>query len=206
MFEDCTWLFTNDNRNRGIIRLNFDEAGLLWRCLGETGGDILEIGRKWGGSTCLLLEGAPGRRITSIDIDPQHHPLSDQRFAKPDAADRLDLLVQDSRVRLTDRQFGFLFIDGDHSYEGVTADTQAHWNDLSATDGKLALAAFHDAVPNDGLGYCSEINHCPGVEQACRELVDAGKARTWASTGSMLVLEKRADIPDGFFSATESSG
>ena len=67
-FEDLSWLFTCDSRNRGRIRQGFDEAALLWKAAKATAGNILEIGRNLAGSTALLAAAAdPDRAIFSID-------------------------------------------------------------------------------------------------------------------------------------------
>ncbi|MHA1582872.1 MAG: CmcI family methyltransferase [Candidatus Baldrarchaeia archaeon] len=42
-------------------------------------------------------------------------------------------------------KFDFLFIDGDHSYEGVKRDFEAY----SPLVGKDGIIAFHDRVPHD---------------------------------------------------------
>lgn len=195
-FEDLAFLFTSDNRNRGVIRMNFDEAACLWRSVTTTTGDILEIGRRHGGSTVLLLAAAKGtRRVISIDIDPAHHPVADAFFALPDVASRVELVVADSRQYRTPG-VGLIFIDGDHSYEGASADVFAHWAQLSAGNG---LAVFHDAVPNDGLAFNNVINHCPGVQDVCDRLVRSGSAEVVESAGSVLVLRKLLPISDKLF-------
>jgi len=68
-FEDMAHLFTCDNRNRGIIRMNFDEAALLWKTVLGTSGDMLEIGRYDGGSTELIRAAAHHQKLTSkLDV------------------------------------------------------------------------------------------------------------------------------------------
>ena len=197
-FCDLTWLFTCDNRNRGILRMNFDEAALLWKSVRTTDGAILEVGRRHAGSTVLLCAAAGSREVVSIDIAPQHAPQSDAFLKQPTVADRVTLIISDSRQSLPNRRFGMLFIDGDHSYEGVKQDTIAHWPALLRNGEHPALASFHDAVPNPGLVYAGELNHCPGVRQLCEELVNAGAAKKHASAGSLLVLEKVSELPAGF--------
>ena len=64
-FEDLAWLFTCDSRNRGLIRQGFDEAALLWKAVKTTTGNILEIGRNFGGSTVLLAVAGPDREIAA---------------------------------------------------------------------------------------------------------------------------------------------
>lgn len=190
-----SWLFSCDNRNRNIIRMNFDEACLLWRSIKNTDGSILEIGRRHGGSTVLICAAAAGRSVVSVDIDPQHSPECDLFFDRLEDRANLELLTADSKMPFHDRTFGLLFIDGDHSYDGVRADTLAHWNALESHGGKPGLAVYHDAVPNDGLEYAGEMNHSPGVEKLCLELIESGAARKVDSAGSVLVLEKINQLP-----------
>jgi hypothetical protein len=197
-FTKMAWLFSCNNRNRGIIRMNFDEAALLWQSVERTAGPILEIGRRHGGSTVMLCSAGNGRVITSIDLAPKHHPKCDEFFNTDEARRRVDLIIGNSRVPLSGRRFGLLFIDGDHSYEGVRLDTVAHWAELVSMDGKPPLAVFHDAVPNNGLAYEDAINHCPGVERLCAELIALGAAEKVESAGSLLVVKKTAELSDDF--------
>ncbi len=194
-FEDVVFLFTSDNRNRGVIRMNFDEAACLWKAVKSTQGDILEVGRRHGGSTVLLLAAsAPDRKVISVDIDPAHHATANAFFACPEVTARVELVVGDSRTHRTGA-LGLIFIDGDHSYEGAAADVAAHWRQL--TPGGLVV--FHDAVPNDGLEYNNEINHCPGVTEVCDRLLARGVVTSVASAGSVLVMKKCDELPAGIF-------
>ena len=143
-FEDLAWLFRCDSRNRGIIRQGFDEAALLWKAVKATAGDILEVGRNRAGSTVLLATASPGRTIYSIDLKSKHDAACGEFLTEPGKKDRVHLLVGDSRKPLPDKRYGFLFIDGDHSFEGVLADVVAHWNALEDVDNKSGLAAFHE--------------------------------------------------------------
>lgn len=199
-FANLTWLFNCDNRNRGILRQNFNEAALLWRAIRMTGGPILEVGRRFGGSTVLLLEASGDRPIVSIDIAPAHHPDCDRILTEVAERDprRLRLLIANSRVSLSPpERFGFLFIDGDHSYEGVAADTHAHWSALQGFDGKPPYALFHDAVPNDGYAWQKKNrpNHAEGVKRFCEEIINAGAAKVIETAGSSVLVEKLAELP-----------
>jgi predicted O-methyltransferase YrrM len=191
-FEDFNFLFGfndkpfYDNRDRGILRMNYNEAKLLWDCVKQSRGTILEIGRRHGGSTVLLVGATnSNRKVISIDIAPKHHEIPEKYFADTEFSKNLELIVDDaSKIKTED--LGMLFIDGDHSYEGVTRDINSHWDSV-VIDG---LVVFHDAVPNDGLKYANKINHCQGVTQACYELVNAGKGEELHKAGSVLVLKK----------------
>ena len=194
-FEDLSFLFTCDNRNRGVLRMNFDEAALLWRAVKSSQGSILEVGRCHGGSTILMLvASAPDRKVISVDIQPAHHAVADTFFARPEITARLQLVVGDSRISRTDA-LGLILIDGDHSYEGAAADVAAHWAQLLPE----GLVVFHDAMPNNGLAHINKDNHCPGVTEVCHRLETRGIATTVASAGSILVMKKKAEITDKFF-------
>ena len=196
--EDMVWLFSSDNRNRGIISQNIDEASLLWRAARMTAGPILEIGRRHGGTTVLLLAAGGNRPVVSIDLAPEHHEECDRVFAEVAVSQpgRLQLMIADSRLPLdTSYRFGLLFIDGDHTYDGVRADTIAHWGAVSQQLGNPALVVYHDAVPNSGLIHEGRPNHHEGVQKFCDELISAGCAVARFSTGSSLVLEKTGELP-----------
>ena len=198
VFEEMAWLFTCDNRNRGILRMNLDEAALLWKAVRVTAGPILEIGRRHGGSTALLCAASGERRVVSIDIAPEHHLLAEQYLARRENRRRLELIVGDSRMPLAGEKFGMAFIDGDHTYEGVLADTLAHWSEFIAHEGRPVLVLYHDAVPNDGLAYRGEENHCPGVRRLCEELVAGGAAALGQTGGSVQAMAKIGELPIGF--------
>lgn len=175
--------------------MNFDEAALLWKAVRLSGGPILEIGRRHAGSTVLLATAAPGRRVVSIDLHPDHNSRAEAVLQGDDMRERVALLVGDSRSSQLGPSFGMIFVDGDHSYDGVLADIVAHWPRLHSHEGRPGLAVFHDAVPNDGLAYLNQLNHCPGVKTVCDRLLSGGIASRIESAGSLLVLEKRTELP-----------
>jgi predicted O-methyltransferase YrrM len=221
-FEDLAWLFTCDSRNRGSIRQGFDEAALLWKAVRATGGSILEIGRNLAGSTVLLAAAAPDREVYSIDNRSNEDRACKDYLARDGNTARVHLLVADSRKPLPDLRFGLLFIDGDHSFDGVLADVCAHWNSAEPSNGKAALVAFHDALPNENFKWRDaerRLNrfwtriknkfrkrqkpdvaqgYAPGVLRVCEELMRQGLAIKWGSAGSMLVLKKLAALPHDF--------
>jgi predicted O-methyltransferase YrrM len=181
-FEDLVWLFNCDINNRGIIRQNFDEAALLWKAVKMSKGNILEIGRYEGGSTVLISTAAKEfLNRTVYSIDNAIYSFSDRL-----ELDNVVLINADSTKYNFTIPFGFIFIDGDHSYEGVKADTQKHWNNLER-DG---LILYHNAVP-DNKGYCAK-----GVSKFTHELVDNGYASFVQSAGSSLLVRKVSkDLP-----------
>jgi predicted O-methyltransferase YrrM len=222
-FEDLAWIFTCDSRNRGLVRQGFDEAAVLWKAVKATSGNILEIGRNLAGSTVLLAAAAgPDRDIYSIDNRSNEDGACKNYLARPEYKARIHLLVADSHMPLPNLRYGFLFIDGDHTFEGVLADVVAHWNALQAENQKSTLVAFHDALPNDNFKWRDadrklhrlwirsknkfrkeqkpEVapDNAPGVLKVCHELIRQGLAAKWRAAGSMLVIKKLADLPRNF--------
>jgi hypothetical protein len=161
-----------------------------------SGGPILEVGRGLGGSTSLLLGASAERPVVSIDDREatNHSSIANHIFQRADVAKRLKLYRQTSREPIAEQEFGMLFIDADHSYEGVCHDIGMFWNSLKSFEGKPALAAFHDAAENP-------ISYVESVKQACDELLaESGVARVVDRWGSMLLVEKLRDIdPDAWF-------
>ena len=132
--------------NHGIISQELDEAALLYRLARDVdGGAVVEIGRFKGGSTLLLAAALGGRaELWSYDIHASHQATytgADLDEELRDALRRLSLeervhlVVGDSRlVPPPEGPIELLFVDGDHSYEGVSADW-SHWVRRSRSEG-----------------------------------------------------------------------
>lgn len=121
---------------------------------------ILEIGTANGGSLFSLCKLAPKDAIiVSIDLPegkfgggyPEWKTPIYKLFKKDEQ--QLFLLREDSHLEqtvtkikeiLNGKQIDFLFIDGDHSYEGVKKDFEMY-SSLVKNDG---IIAFHDIAPN----------------------------------------------------------
>ena len=221
-FEGLAWLFSCDSRNRGIIRQGFNEAALLWQAVKATSGNILEIGRNLGGSTVLLTAASSDRSLYSIDLKSKAHRACEDYLSLPENQERVHWLVADSRQSLPNLKFGLLFIDGDHTFKGVLADVIAHWNSLQQSDERPALAAFHDALPNQNFKW-RDVNRMfhrfairlknrfrsrqkpeiapdyeTGVFRVCEALINFELATRWGAASSMHVLKKLADLPPDF--------
>ncbi len=127
---------------------------------------IMEIGTNIGGNLFLFSQIAPpDADIISVDLPggmfgggyPRWRIPIFKMF--PREYQRLYLVRADShnpqtkkRVNsiLQDRKIDFLFIDGDHSYEGVKQDFEV----FSPLVKKNGLIAFHDILPVQGQPGC----------------------------------------------------
>ncbi len=161
-------LVAADQRSRGIedsldliwsshdfrpIQILSEITTLLNRVREVKPATIVEIGSAGGGTTFLFSRAAgPGTRIISVDLG-----FSDARmgaieaFALPGQeirCVRADSQCQETADRVRDLLSGddidFLFIDGDHSYDGVSADFR-FYSPMVAPGGFIA---FHDIVPD----------------------------------------------------------
>jgi predicted O-methyltransferase YrrM len=119
---------------------------------------VLEIGTKRGGTLFVLCRLAdPSATLISLDLPGGKfgggyrwlHALLFQHF--PSRGQRLHLIRDDSHkldvwervvAILHDQQLDLLFIDGDHTYQGVRSDFEMY-SSLVRTGGMIV---FHDIV------------------------------------------------------------
>jgi len=133
---------------------------------------ILEIGTSGGGTLFRFTRvAASDATLISIDLPTGYSNLKVpyyESFALPDQ--RIYLLRMDSHKKTTlhainrilgGRKLDFLFIDGDHTYEGVRKDSEMYSKLLNPN----GIMAFHDIVPGpkgrvgDVPRYWNEITH-----------------------------------------------
>lgn len=124
-----------------------------------------EIGSFLGGTLCMMTRLLPeDAAIFSVDwpeVSDGPRPRASRKpfhegFARE--GQRVTVLYGDSHAvqtvealetALAGRLLDFLFIDGDHSLEGVRADFELY----SPLVREGGLIAFHDVTPNDGANF-----------------------------------------------------
>lgn len=146
---------------------------------------ILEIGTAFGG-TLFIWSQLASELVISCDImDKSVQSEFYRRFPPPGSRCAVELLTGDSHTPefkkrvaglLGGRKVDFLFIDGDHTEAGVTADYQ-DYRELVRPGG---IIAFHDIVekqiPPDNQVYhlWKRIRHEPGAEEYIRDRGQTG--------------------------------
>ncbi len=128
---------------RGYIKLCPWEGEYLYLLASKARKSIVEVGRFHGGSTFLLSCANSAVPIHSIDIAPKNDMLVSQYLKDNSIGSNANLIVGDSQnVKYPQvGTFDFLFIDGDHSYEGCTKDLE-NWYPELETGGHVIL---HDS-------------------------------------------------------------
>lgn len=158
--------------------------------------NALEIGSYLGGTLFLLCRLAdPDARIMSLDLYRGNfggaRKLIYYSFLR--GRQRLHVVTGDSHSALTfskvAQKFGpakldFLFIDGDHSYEGVKKDFEMY-SSLVRPGGVIA---FHDIVAHPPEAQCHVKEFWDLVKQRYRykEIID-GPQQQWAGIGVLYV-------------------
>ena len=191
-FAHLLWLFNSPRETREIIRLDLHEAGLLYKYAKQTwieprklfhhtgkGNTILEIGRYWGGSTVLLATATHNSDVNIVSVDVVegcHDPDVDDWLNDYEEKERIDIRVDNSHA-MENIPLSLLFVDGDHSYEGIKKDFIHHWNYLHG-----------DCIAHD-YGDPS----CPGVSQFIDEWINDGYADGVEQVGTKVALKKLKD-------------
>jgi len=191
-FAHLLWLFNSPRETRNIIRLDLHEAGLLYKYAKQTwieprklfhhtgkGNTILEIGRYWGGSTVLLAMATHNSDVNVVSVDVVtgcHDPDVDDWLNNYEEKDRIDIRVDNSHA-MENIPLSMLFVDGDHSYEGIKKDFIHHWNYLN---GDCLAHDYFDST-------------CVGVTQFITEWIEEGYAEIIEQAGTMIALKKLKD-------------
>ena len=188
-FAHLLWLFNSPRETRNIIRLDLHEAGLLYKYAKQQwvqpqklfhhtgrGNIILEIGRYWAGSTVLLAVATHHSdvKIVSVDVvEGCHDPDVDDWLNEYEEKERIDIRVDNSWA-MENIPISLLFVDGDHSYEGVKKDFIHHWNYLNG----------------DCLAHDYTDPTCEGVTKFIDEWIEEGYAEIIEQVGTMVALKR----------------
>jgi predicted O-methyltransferase YrrM len=189
-FEDCVWILSSNVLNHALSRLMIDEAAYLYRLVrSRTAPSVVEIGRYRGGTTFLIA--AAGGRVLSLDVDPAvagSDRSLERALERYDLRDRATLEIADSRAYPVEPgAYDIVFVDGDHTYDGVRADVE-RWLPGLAMGGDLLL---HDAlvpIPERAWARPWKVE---GVQRLRQELGEWPELEVAGSAGTMAHFVKR---------------
>jgi len=161
---------------------------------------VLEIGTGGGGTLFLWSRVASvDARIISIDLPGGSFGGGYARWKMPfyksfaRSKQRIYLIRGDSHDLVTFRdvarmleshQLDFLFMDGDHSYEGVKKDFEMY----SPLVGKGGIIAFHDIVPHSSESGCEVSKFWNQVKDSHKHLeIVKDQNQKWAGIGLLFI-------------------
>jgi cephalosporin hydroxylase len=137
---------------------------------------IGEIGLKHGGNSFMFLRKLHqvtlylGMDLVLENINKlKFYRRVSQRLYVLEGNSQLPVVVDRAKKHLSGQQFDFLFIDGDHEYDGVLEDL-LQWYPLVRPGG---LIAFHDIVP--------DLEARTGVRDENSHLWGGGVHKLWAN-------------------------
>lgn len=135
------------------IRLCPWEAQYLFMLASRAELGVVETGRFHGGSTFMLAWSNRVVPIHSVDIVPQNDELLQSYFVKHGIGTNVDLIVGDSQRTKYPHvgEFDLLFIDGDHSYEGCTADLENWYPNLSVGGHIVLHDSYHGSPVQESV-------------------------------------------------------
>lgn len=170
-FEDLVWLFSSNKQSRGIIRMNIAEAALLYKyCKIKCDSNLVEIGRKFGGSTTLMSSALNNGKLYSIDMKMQPSVEKNTEQFK----DRIVFINSDSSKVDWSLPIGLILVDGDHSYSGVKKDVDHYFSFVEVG----GYGVFHDVI---------------GKKSELQPIIDGVLKSGWtaeATADSLLVLKR----------------
>lgn len=159
---------------------------------------VVEIGTRMGGTLFLFTKMAtPNAKIISIDYPDGYggyYRPSRIEFYKSFATNEqsMSLIKGDSHAAETKRQLeqalqgeliDFLFIDGDHSYEGVKMDFEMY-GDLVRKGG---IIAFHDNKPTKENAWSGVIPYWDELKRSEYQTEEFfGDEDTWGGMGVLI--------------------
>ncbi len=178
-FEHLAGLFASTSLDHGVIAMTVRQTAYLYGVVKQARPKkVIEIGRYKGGSTLVIAAAMQGQGdLWSIDLGEKesrlHSGESKRRFDDQlcDLCARLHLnvhiLVGDSRtIKVEADNVDLVFIDGDHSYEGVKSDFERFGR--RARVGGAGL--FDDALPDEITK-----THNDTVGRLVQEIVNGGE-------------------------------
>ncbi len=127
---------------------------------------IINIGVEYGASLVCLRHGNPTATIIGVDIDTSQCEARTAKLVKMDSAE----FGRQWEMYTDRKEIDLLFVDGDHSYEGVVRDLV--WTTYVRPSGYVI---FHDCYDWPPAPPKTEHGICPGVNRAVEEWFQANQ-------------------------------
>lgn len=135
------------------------EIKILSWFLQQIQGDYLEIGVNRGATALNICRNNPDRTIYGVDLLGETTMCEQQRIEQPSDKNvaefchdepNFDLILENSRHTKIPESVRMIFIDADHTYEGVKQDTENVLGQMK--EGYIFWHDFHNNLHDDYLG------------------------------------------------------
>jgi predicted O-methyltransferase YrrM len=195
-FHHLAGLFSSTPFDHAVVGMPVRQSAYLFGFVRQSRpAKVIEIGRHKGGSTMLIAAGMQGRgEFWSIDIGEKEARLRRDGMRSYDAQIEelcrragltVTLLVGDSRtIEVDTGRVDIVFIDGDHSYEGVKIDFERFGRRVRVGGAVL----FDDAAADRGF-----VTHTDTVGRLVEEIVAAGKFKLVRTVNRLAHIERVAE-------------
>lgn len=192
-FENLAGLFTSTSLDHAVISMTIRQTAYLFGIVRQMEArKVIEIGRYKGGSTLAIAAAMNGKgKFWSIDIGEKEsrlfgsngRPFDEQIVETCKRFNfQVDLIVGDSRtVEIDTGEVDLVFIDGDHSYEGVKTDFERFGRRV-----RLGGAVLFDDVFDEGIFK----THVDTVGRLVREITAGGDFKLVKAVNRLAHLER----------------
>lgn len=154
-------------------------SGLFpWECqwllnkIARCGGDVLEIGTYKGATAREIATAFPDVRLFCVDVAMPWYGLKPEEVGhEAKKFPNVHLTIQDSKTYAYPPNLGLIFIDGDHSWEGIRIDTEralSYFLDRTGTIVWHDYDATHECMPY--LDWIARVNHLEIKHVQCTQL------------------------------------
>ena len=193
-FEDLAGLFASTSLDHGVIAMTIRQTAYLFGLVRRLKPrKVIEIGRYKGGSTLTIAAAMNGQgEFWSIDLGEKearlHHRGTNRTFDDEirDICARfglsVSLVVGDSRtIQVETGEVDLVFIDGDHSYEGVKSDFERFGRRV-----KVGGAVLFDDACDEAVFH----THSESVGKLIQEIVAQQSFRLVKSVNRLAHIER----------------
>lgn len=135
------WPFAKKLKTKHIKNCRLVEDRIKMLELIPKGGVCAEIGILKGDYSRYILDTVKPQKLHLIDINPKSIKIAKKRFEDEIEQNLVEVHREDSSTYLTSTPqgtFDWIYIDGDHSYEGVKRDLESAHNAIKP-DGLISL-------------------------------------------------------------------
>ena len=161
--------------SKTYTHLEETEVNALFNFIKSTKGDVLELGRLYGGSTKIILKAMSSERAL-YSVDHKDHPL--KAFNDEDYAllERCKLIKADSTKVILDKNFETVFIDTSPSYQSVLKNVKNIWNYIDK------YFIFHD--------YQESVYEADGMKRIVDYFIKYKYLKIISITNTLIITQK----------------